>query len=240
MKKCWVLFLVFSWVSILANIDMQNISKRAYEFLHNNNDRDDEEALLYQFYSNEISKLDQKTLQENPELLFRKSVARLRQIGQMYSIEKINKELHLVQADLTFVTKYAPQESILFKAAVLKNQLISALLNKNPKKLEDLLKAHDLYQDTFLKKWATQPTARQKELRENVLLNIQNNPTIASSFYETLILMDDNADVALGYIPVDDIRILDIQWDDDIEQFVLPYQIRYRIPYATVTCIIDL
>lgn len=206
-----------------ANDPVENIYQRASELVANDVSEKEDEELLFEFYSEEIAKIDEDTLQKNPELLFRRGVAWLLSLG---SLEEIISQLPKVREDFQFVLDHAEKESRLFAAAQLKNERIDAILEASPESLEEFGEAWESFNEKKLRQWAINPLASGKELREDVYLNVRRDPKIAASFYEYALLSEDEPEVALGYIEpkVEMIGIL----PDEEGGAALAYKIEYH------------
>ncbi len=231
--KIFGLFLaVVSLVVGYSNEAIDKIYQQASQIVKNNNSDKEDEELLFEFYFNEIAKLDFETLEKNPELVFRKDLAWFEVIGSLESVSKIKNQLDLLKNDLQFVIDHSDQRSRLFKAAQLKSDLVNSFLKTSLTKEEDLLGAFVLFNESFLRKWGTKgSTATGKNLREEVFSNVQNFPDIAALFFDYLILAEDDPDLVLGYIKPDLVKAVKVDVDEDGEVVLV-----CEIEYSTSGC----
>lgn len=192
--------------------------------------RNSEDELLFNLYSQEITKLDPETLEANPELVFRKAVAWWEIIGsEATGIEEAKHQLALLRNDLEFVTRLTPADSRIFKAAKLRKDIIDNLLTADPQTEEALVELAQVHLDCFLKQWAPQSSASGIELRKDVYANLIQSKELLNSFFDFILLLEDNPDIILGRIPLDDIQLIKNPSQNN-ENEGLSYMIKYTAP----------
>lgn len=222
MKIFSIIFLCLATIGN-ANDSFEGIYEKAKEIvIENDGSQLSDEKLLYEFYSKEIKQFDLATLQQNPEFVFRKSLAWFEMLQGEDNINKVKTDLHFLEDDFAFVMQYAEPGSLLFSAAKLRKDFIHYVLNANPKHIWDFPSVVYSYFDFLLQPWATNPHAKGKKLRKEVISNIGKSQKMRQSFEQFLILFQDEPEIVLGKIPVESVEILGIE--DDL--------ISYRIIYS--------
>lgn len=229
MKVITFFLLVFSCSFGYADSSISRIYEEAYDLkIHQLDYEKDIEEILFDFYSDKIASLDVKTLQENPELIFRKGLASLdRPISDDEEApfsELVYRYVEL-EKDLQFVLDYAHKDSRLFQSARLIREMILPFLEA-PSRDPNTWETVSLVQyERILQKWAINPSLTGRELRQDVYQNICTNESIRNAFCLFVILTNEDPDIALGYIEPDSVEVLGI----DEEDGALLYQIDYHL-----------
>lgn len=207
---------------------MQEVRKQAHEIQYNNTSDRDEEELLLEFYSAQVAKLDAQTLEQNPELVYRKAIAQYDVLGYMESFPEVLAQLPEIRNQLQFVTEHAEKSSRLYAAAQFKQHFIDTVLKASTKDQQQLARVCLAFSDGYLKQWATHPALTGKALRDEVASNVKRDPAIAGSFYDFLLLAQDSPDLVLGYIKPKKIEVLGVSTIGDGFD-VLTYLIKYSV-----------
>ncbi|HEY5260324.1 MAG TPA: hypothetical protein VIJ46_06715, partial [Rhabdochlamydiaceae bacterium] len=184
--------------------------------------------LLLEFYSAQVAKLDAETLEQNPELLYRKALASYELLGYMESFPDVIAKLPEIKDELQFVLEHADKSSRLFAAAHLKHHFIDTVLKASIKDPQELAPVCLAFADGYLKQWATHAALTGKALRKEVASNVKRDPAIAASFYDFLLLFQDSPDLVLGYIKPGKIEVLGVSTNEDGWD-VLSYKIKYSV-----------
>ncbi len=207
---------------------MQEVRKQAHEIQYNNTSDRDEEELLFEFYSAQVAKLDASTLEQNPELVYRKALALYDVLGYMESFPDVIAKLPEIKSELQFVLDHAEKSSRLFAAAELKHRFIDTVLKASIKDPQELGPICLAFSDGYLKQWATHASLTGTALRKEVASNVKRDPAVAASFYDFLLLFQDSPDLVLGYIKPGKIEVLGVSTNDDGRD-VLSYMIKYSV-----------
>lgn len=194
--KTLCIFLVLSSCVYGESVDIQGVYDKARQRVAECRQDQDEQDLLFQTYSQAIESADEKTLQENPELVFRRSKVWPdldEPDNRMYTASMIHK-------DLQFVLEYAKKDSRLFMAAKEFDALVLLVMKGPYETDEEILQIIDQFEEKNLKPWATDASLSGSALREHVLEYLRSSPEVMRSFVDYIFLMEDEADIALGYI----------------------------------------
>lgn len=212
--------------------DIQGIYDRAAEMVQNHHSGEDEEKLLFNFYTQEIEKLDLDVLKQNPELIFRRAMAWLDVLTS--DVFEVKDKLPLVLKDFEFVLDNAFPESRLYAAAKSKKDFIDYVMGATATDLDGLRASCLAYFDQILSQWATDPTATGTRLREDLILNFKNSPEREQSFFDYLLLSSEDPELALGRVVPEKIEILGlVPLDETIS--LIHYRIRYQTGNTTIT-----
>ncbi|MDP1609114.1 MAG: hypothetical protein Q8L98_07365 [Chlamydiales bacterium] len=231
MKVITFFLLVLSCSFGYADSTVSRIYEEAYALkAHELEYEKDSEELLFDFYSEKIASLDVKTLQENPELVFRKGLAFFErpmmsdEDAPSFFSELVRRYVEL-EKDLQFVLDYARKDSRLFQSAKLIREIVLALLRAPSCDPDTWEKTMFAYFETVLQEWATNSSLTGRALRENVYQNICANDSVRNAFCQFVLLTNEDPDLALGYIEPDRIEVLGLAEENGS----LVYQIDYHL-----------
>lgn len=200
-------FLAFYFTVAYSNDIIQNLRQEGYRLVRNKSYEEDENIILYNFYSEKIERMDLETLKKNPEIIFRRGCAWFEFLFDIKSFKKFINQLDEVKKDFKFVLDNADKESRVFLAADLKYKLIDYILKSSPKNDEEFIDSVFKFNENLLKKWAKDITLTGKALREDVFLNLEENVEKKMSFHDFISLYERDPDVSLKYIQPYDIDI---------------------------------
>ena len=201
-------FLSISCGVYAGSVDIRGMCKQAYQMEENWNEDEDKdeyvnrEDFLFTTYSETIEALDEETLKENPELVFRRE--QLRNLSLIYFDtipDNRFSEYPEAHKDLQFVMEHAQKDSRLFKAAKEHDEILMLIMegpNETDEKIMQII--HQINETKHLKPWATEPSLSGPALRENVFKNLQSSPESMISFMDYVFLLSSDSDVSLGYI----------------------------------------
>ncbi|KPK32824.1 MAG: hypothetical protein AMS24_03055 [Chlamydiae bacterium SM23_39] len=221
-------FLLICFIFAYSDDTMQKIYQEASEIVDEDFERDEDEILV-EFYSEKIEEMDLEVLKKNPELIFRRACAWFKILDPVEYMEDFFSQLKQLKQDFKFVMDNSEEKSQIFLAADSNYQFIDLILKSCPKSEEDFFDRYLEFSDNILRRWATDPSASGKKLREDVFLNVERDPTIAQSFYDFVLRNEKDPDIALGYIKPDRIRISCIIPYEN-EKFTLLYRIEFSEP----------
>lgn len=219
MKMLKIFLMLACCTCVFSLDDIQKIYQKAAELIESNHSEKEEEEILFEFYSQEIAKLDLETLKKNPELILRKAFAWEEMMGSLESVQEILNQMALLQNDYKFIMEHSEERSKLFASAQFRYALDDYILKKSPKSIEELMDSFQLFIETFTQQWAannwgTNPLSTGKTLREEIISNVERFPDIAASFWDFVFHLTGDPDLALGYIQPDEVRIKGIVFDD--------------------------
>ena len=214
-----------------AKDPIQDIYKKA-RTIFCENDFGDDQKLLFAYYSKAIKKFDEKTLMQNPELVFRKALAWFSFLdAEEESFDHFKMQMAAIREDFAFVTKYAEKESPLFKAASLRKDFIDFVLGVDPVDPEDLIQLEKVFCETIVKLWVPCTSSLGKQLREELFENLQQSPDLLESFNQFVVLLEEDAELVLGHVKPDEIQILGVTTsEEDDQESKLSYVIKYSYP----------
>lgn len=209
---------------------IQSIYKKA-RVIFCENDYGDDQRLLFAHYSKAIKRLDEKTLMQNPELVFRKALACFAMLDPDELVfEDFKIHLTDVRNDFEFVTMYATSGSTLYSAADLRKQFIDFVLSADPQSMDDLIRMERIFWEAMIKVWVPGSSGSRKELREQLFENLQQSSELLELFSQFIVLLEDDAELVLGYVKPDEIQILGVTISDEDQEPRLSYVIKYSYP----------
>lgn len=224
--KAFCTFL-FSTICLLGYSSslVQEINQRALELIENNQSEAEDEELLFEFYTNEIAALDPSVVIENPELVYRKAMAWLEVLDYSPSLEILIDGFRNVKKEFEFVLEHEASDTRLFKAASTHLDFLNEVLQASPKEEEAFFSTYFGYNNRVLRQWAINPSLEGKDLREDVLLNIERDTQVKDAFYQW-VMLGEEPDIALGYINPSEFEVMGV-FDLENGQSILLYQTTY-------------
>jgi hypothetical protein len=235
-----IIFLLLTFVCCAYSIDpIQKIYQEAFDLQENNRSEKDDEELLYEFYSGKIETLDLEVLKDNPELVFRRSLAHYEMTTYFKSIPETLLHFVEIQRDVHFVMKHAGNPSKLFAAAQLKSNFLEQMLEAAPQNEDEFTAIYDEINDAILSQWASNPLASGKELRDDVFANLCANSQMRDSFFNFVLLSEEDPDVALGYITPNQMELIEVEEGEDGAYLLCQYEYN-RTPYLKISVTVGL
>jgi hypothetical protein len=230
MKTLCTLIAMLTCLSYGYSADfMTEIDQRAEQIIETSSIRDEDEKLL-EFYADEVAKCDSDMLAKHPELVFRRAMA----WSNTIDIDESLDQLQLVQKELAFVLEHAEKGSRLYDACAFQKSLVDQIFfAANPQDLETFFSVICQFLDNQLRRWAPGSTASGKELRQEVLANLNSSPDAMSSFCDFLLLAEDDPRISLGYIKPIQVTVTGLCEDEG--PVTLDYEILYRTPHGSVS-----
>jgi hypothetical protein len=185
-----------------------------------------DEELLLEYYSEGIAEADPEWLKEDPELFFRRGCAWLAVIGLLDDFQERMSQLPNVQNDFQFVMDHSAKTSRIYVAARVKMDLIDAIIEAAPQTEEEAIEVILLHNERYLRQLVKDPLVSSDELVQEAFLNIQDGGIAAGLFHHYALLLNDEPDLALGYVDPDEVEVLGIVPHRDHRPTLL-YQIEY-------------
>ena len=216
-------FIIFAFTLGFANSSVQDIYDIAKQIEVDQTIGDKEQPLI-KHYSESIAALDSSTLEQNPELVFRKALLEFDLLQKSRNIVTISKKLSSLEKDFYWIIQHT-NDPKLYDAAKDKEQYCNAMLRGGLKGFDDLITKTLSHAESILLRFASTPNLTGKALREDVLKNLKNCDKKLEEFKQATIFLTCDPELILGNTEIKTFEILEVRQEE--EMWFLIYKMEY-------------